>query len=352
MNHSNQSKISMHTSSWTPFDDPIPKNPAQSKDGDVDLLPATYRFGRLKDQVTVARPDLDFLETELSVEKLNFVNDWMWFVGRPMPPRPLHRQVLLSRSIVVTEEMDLHLVWTARQKIYLKPIPQFLLSPDFWSSRILCPGTAQYQCANPDREDCKQRQKLVRCALGFLFSYAALIAYESDYRIAQNEGLLPREVTWPAWRKFVKYLLENHTYASVNPRYHYGELRLGRLNKIYRYRYGHLWGYTGTTSYNLYAQFFQDNLANLAAFLGYVVIILTALQVGLATDQLQPSSAFQAFSYGFTIFSIVAPIFVTVAILIIFIVAYLVNCYITKSYHKKRFREIENSRLDGAKLLE
>ncbi|KAK8244692.1 hypothetical protein HDK90DRAFT_408178 [Phyllosticta capitalensis] len=328
----------MHTSSWTPFDDPISKDPVQSQDIEhEDLIPASYRFGPFKDQVTVARPDLDFLETELSVDKLNFIHNWMWFVGRPMPPRPLHRQVLLTRSIIITEEMDLHLVWTARQKIYLKPIPRFLLSSDFWSSHILY---------------CKQRQRLVGCALGFLFSYAALIAYESDYRIAQNEGLLPRELTWPAWRKFVKYLLENHTYSSINPRYHYGELRLGRLNKIYRYRYGHLWGYTGTNSYNLYAQFFQDNLANLAAFLGYVVIILTALQVGLATDQLQPSSAFQAFSYGFTIFSIVAPIFVTVAILIIFIVAYLVNCYITKSYHKKRSREIENSRLDGAKILE
>lgn len=342
----------MHASAWIPFDVPILANTAQPEDvkQHADLLPATYRLGPYYDQVAVARPDLDFLKAELLVEKLNYMHDWMWVVGRPMPPRPLHRQALLSRSIVVTEQMDLHLVWTARHQIFLKPVPRFLLSPDFWSAHILCPGTSQYNCANQDRKDCRQRQKLTGCALGFLFSYAALVAYESDYRIACNEGLLPHEVTWPAWKRFTKKLLENYDYASINPRYHYGELRLGRLNKVYRYRYGHLRGYTSTASYNLYIQFFQDNLTHLAAFLGYVVIALTALQVGLATDRLQPSSTFQNLSYGFTVFSIAAPILVTAAILSVFLVAFLTNWYATSTYHRRRLNDIKATRLDGVKI--
>lgn len=48
----------------------------------------------------------------------------------PMPPRPLHHQLLLSREISVTEQMDMYLVWMTG-RMFLKPIPRFLLEPYF-----------------------------------------------------------------------------------------------------------------------------------------------------------------------------------------------------------------------------
>ncbi|KAI1734013.1 hypothetical protein F4680DRAFT_439758 [Xylaria scruposa] len=39
----------------------------------------------------------------------------------------------------------------------------------------------------------------------------------------------------------------------------------------------------------------------------FIALVLTAMQVGLATEQLRGNAAFQQASYGFTIFDIVGP---------------------------------------------
>jgi hypothetical protein len=80
------------------------------------------------------------------------------------------------------------------------------------------------------------RRRLWRSALGFLFSYAALISHESDFYITKEKHLLPGEldeITWGCWRTFVEQLDTEHIYEKVDPRFIYGELRLSRLNKIY-----------------------------------------------------------------------------------------------------------------------
>ena len=45
-------------------------------------------------------------------------------------------------------------------------------------------------------------------------------------------------------------------------------------------------------------------------FIGYMLLVLTAMQVGLATDRLRYSGPFQNASYGFTAFSILAPLII------------------------------------------
>lgn len=60
--------------------------------------------------------------------------------------------------------------------------------------------------------------------------------------------------------------------------------------------------------WNNYASFFRDNLAWIAAVIAYVVLILTAMQVFLATQQLQNSPVFQRASYVFTLLAILGPI--------------------------------------------
>ncbi|KAI0595659.1 hypothetical protein F4775DRAFT_568536 [Biscogniauxia sp. FL1348] len=286
----------------------------------TSLLPASHRTKH--DHIVVPQLDPEFLKAELSVKRLNAIQDWLWVCGRPMPPRPLHHQVLISRSIAVTENPELHLVWSGN-RIFLKPVPAWLLEPDVWEAHIAADA------------------ETAACARGFLFSYAALVEYESDFRLATESGLLPRAVTWGAWRALARELLAAHCYAGVNPRYWYGELRLGRLNKVYRLRKGFLFrGYSSVAAHAVYADLIRDNFAALATVLGYVVIVLTAMQVGLGVEQLQADRAFQDVSYGFTVFSIIAPLIAGAGIMLAVLGIFISNWLATKDYEGKRFSEM------------
>ncbi|KAI0506637.1 hypothetical protein F5B22DRAFT_438207 [Xylaria bambusicola] len=305
------------------------------------LLPAAYRTEA--DDLAAPRGNvMKCVEKELDLQRLNRVLSWLWVAGRPVPPRPLHYQVLLSRSIFVTEQMDMHLVWTTG-RIFLKPVPRFLLEPRFWSEYLCC--TRGCHCSNEQVEygrsarEC-DRRRLRRCALGFLFSYAALITHESDFFIAKEKRLLPMEVQWLAWRTFVEQLDTEHIYHKIDARFIYGELRLNRLNKIYRFsQSAFLRGYM--PRWDQYRTFFQDNFAWLASATVYVAVVLTALQVGLATKSLGDSDAFQSASYGFTIFSILGPLIVAGLIILVFFYIFLYNWIVAVIERNRRLRYIQ-----------
>jgi hypothetical protein len=309
-------------------DDGIKGSEAENRDFNA-LLPATIRTK--KDHIRV--PDgenLEFLEQELLVKKLNDVQSLLWMCGRPMPPRALHYQSVMTRDVTITENVELHLVW-AKNRIFIKPMSRWLLDPDFWSSCLIC----------PEGEWDERRVQLVSCALGFIFTYTALISYESDFAIAQTKGLLPKTVTWERWREFSAQVLENHNFDNVNPRYWYGELRLGRLNKIYRFRLGYIFrGYSKVSSHFSYNDLLSDNFAALATILAYVAVVLTAMQVGLATERLVSNKAFQDASYGFTIFTIIAPL-IAGGIIVLAVLAMIISNWIaTKIYQRRRAREL------------
>ncbi|KAI5859497.1 hypothetical protein GGS23DRAFT_600419 [Durotheca rogersii] len=331
---------------------PFKSRVLESRDNDRDadrkptpaaLLPASYRSKR--DHIIVPHAESDFLSQDLLVDRLNNIQDWLWICGRPMPPRPIresptrphfktlicpllspsctrNHQILISRDITVTENPELHLVW-AKNRIFLKPIPPYLLDPNFWAAHIV------------------RDRKLAECARGFLFSYTALVAYPSDFAIAREKGLLPEEVTWAAWQEFVGEMLQGHCYASINPRYWYGELRLSRLNLVYRLGMGSaLRGYSRVAAHMVYADLLRDNFAALATVLGYVVIVLTAMQVGLGVERLQADEAFQNASYGFTVFSIIAPLVAGACIFVGVLAIFASNWVATKHYEARRFREM------------
>ncbi|KAI8958899.1 hypothetical protein F5Y11DRAFT_20714 [Daldinia sp. FL1419] len=284
------------------------------------LFPASHRTKR--DDIVIPSSEPSFLERELLVKRLNDIQDWLWACGRPMPPRPLHHQILLSREIAISENAELHLVWS-KNRIFLKPIPLYLLDPEFWAAHII------------------HDAELVKCARGFLFSYTALISYQSDFRIAREKGLLPDNVEWETWKSFTKEILQNHDYATINPRYWYGELRLSRLNKIYRIRKGFiLRGYSKVAAHSVYGDLISDNFAALATILGYVVIVLTAMQVGLGVERLQQDEAFQNASYGLTVFSIIAPLAAGMGIFLLVLILFISNWIVTKDYEVKRFGEM------------
>ena len=300
------------------------------------LLPASYRT-KSDDMAAPARDVTACIEKELDLRRLTSIHGWLWVAGRPMPPRPLHYHLLLRREILVTEQMDMHLVWTTG-RIFIKPVPRFLFDPRFWTEYLCCEQRCNCSVDDGSRLLRCERRGLRGRALGFLFSYAALISHESDFRIAEEKHLLPRGVQWPAWRTFVKQLDTEHIYPDIDPRFYYGELRLSRLNKIYRVLQTPPRGYM--SRWNQYGSFFRDNLAWLASTTVYVAIVLTAMQVGLATEMLKDSNAFQSASYGFTVFSILGPLFYASLVVLVFLCIFSTNWIKTVKYKKKRFRHI------------
>src|SRR2546421_2784616 len=245
-------------------------------------------------KVILPRDDLEaFVRNELDVSRLEEIKDRLWLAGRVHNIRPLHRQQLVGRKILVTEQADLHLLWQD-DKIFVKPLPAWLLDGDF------------FQKHDP-------AGSMLPAARGFLNSYILLISYEIDFILAQELHLLPPDVDWKGWLDIVQDLLPDFLgdERKISPRYHYGELRLSRINWIYRFdprfRFRHFCrGYHSSSQ--TFQSFLNRNFGWLLVVFVYFTILLTALQVGLATNQLRDSAPFNAASYGFTIFSLVAPL--------------------------------------------
>lgn len=315
----------------------------------MSLLPASRRTS--EDDLEAPAVDLDlsaadveadpdriatvygWVDEETDLNRLAAIHSWLWVVGRPMPPRPLHQQHFLNRQIVITERLDLHLVWTT-DRIFMKPLPRFLLDRRFWAAFLRCEAVP---VLNQDMCSCGGRRER---ALGFLFSYVALIAHESDFHIAKDVHLIPEEVQWSAWRMAVQELLgTSHIYARIDPRFHYGELRLSRLNKIYFFWKTPLRAYV--SRWNQYGSFFHDNFALLASSTVYIAVVLTAMQVGLATDALQGNVSFQLASYGFTVFSIVGPLAAAALAVAVACYFFISNWVAARGYSNQRLERIK-----------
>lgn len=285
---------------------PFPLDVPFQKLGKIDpahrglTLPAVYhdRSGKLR-EINSEDPEnlAKYLRRELDLSRLDDIHRHLWLAGRSsVGARALHRQLMIGRVIIITEQADLHLVWQD-SRIYIKPMPEFLLNSQFWD-RYLC-----------------QDEVLWETARGFLLSYLWLVSSKNDLHIAHDKGLLPREMNWERWVSFSKFLLGSiniESLESVNRRFLYGELRLNRLNWIYRIfslkdnPKGFIMGYK--YEYNRYSVFVQHNFAWIIVAFVYITIVLTAMQVGLATDRLGKNERFQNASYGFTVFAILAPI--------------------------------------------
>jgi hypothetical protein len=119
--------------------------------------------------------------------------------------------------MLVMEDPDEHLVWFEAH-IFIKPLPDYLLDFDYWSKH-LCSDEALHQSE-----------------YGLLLSYTWIVCYKSDLEIAEETGLLSKDIAWPDWVQFLDTFLDNinpATLSNINKRYRYGELRSSRLNNIY-----------------------------------------------------------------------------------------------------------------------
>lgn len=265
------------------------------------VLPAVYQDAqRSLQKLDQSEPAAlhTYLAYNLNVDALMEIHKHLWIAGLPKGPKALHAQILVDRRISITERADLHLLWQGK-KVFLKPLPDYLTCHAVWE-RCLCKDQAMYADA-----------------AGFLASYLWLIQNPSDLKIAHEHGLVSQQINWTAWSAFSQKVaseLNLHTFENINPRYMYGELRLNRVNNICRFcsrtttftRF--LRGYQHP--YHDYSTFVERNFAWFLTVVVYVGLVLTAMQVGLGTEQLQNNAAFKRASYGFTIFAILAPLIV------------------------------------------
>ena len=81
--------------------------------------------------------------------------------------------------------------------------------------------------------------------------------------------------------------------------------------------------------YHNYSTFFEKNFSWLIIVFAYVSIVLSAMQVGLASTQLSSNPAFQHAAYGFTVFAIVVPVALVAIIIAVFTLLVISNALAT-----------------------
>lgn len=301
--------------------------------------PATVAVG---DELVRPTDDLNaYLEGELVPTKLDKIHRHLHYAGAPRFARPLHRQKLMGRHVVITESVSEHLVWH-QAKIFVKPLNSYLLDHKFW---------ADYLC----RSD-----TLHKSACGFLLSYVWLISRETDFRLARDEmHLLPKDLEWEHWVAFAQDFtgkVNTKHLKQVAKRYQYGELRLSRLNRIYRYSPLVFSGrnlFRGFLSPSIwYTELFRQNFGWLLVAFAFFSVSLSGLQVALATEQLGRNQDFHRASYGFAVFSLVALATSVVIILLTWFVLALYFYVSAKVYHHQVQSERRKAwKLEGTEVL-
>lgn len=163
-----------------------------------------------------------FVRQELCSDMLDAMANKLWWMSKQDSRNiaPLHRQLVKRRNIVVSEDPKLHLVWI-EDRIFIKPLPRYLLSHAFWERYLV------YHRGDASSADvCTYA-----AALGYLRTYVHLIKYESDFRIAKeiSLSLIPSNITWKEFCEF-RAQVARIPDRAVSERYRYGEIRLTRLN--------------------------------------------------------------------------------------------------------------------------
>ena len=173
---------------------------------------------------------------------------------------------------MVTEEPRLYLVWI-HDRIFIKPLLRYLLSHMFWEMFF----------SNESDQLGERKNDLRGAAIRFLRTYLYLIQRESDLTIAQYDGLrlIPKDVQWSGLCHFVSGLRSIED-SEVSGRYHYGELRLSRLNLyapflLRKFHFEQVHGQYG----DYFAQFYGPMLFVFAV----IYTMLNSMQVVLAAEQ-------------------------------------------------------------------
>ncbi len=256
-----------------------------------------------------------------------------------MRARPLHRYKMYGYETLGTQQMDLHLLRFSN-KLLIKPLPEYLLSTSFWTQHLCGPHDAAHW----------------ETATGWLLTYIWLLTTPLDLKIAHDHALIPASVTWSWWKAFATDFVHNvdvNTLHQVNRRFHFGDLRLSRINTIYRTRFfathfvrGYLYGY------NRYVVFFERNFSWILILFVFLSLVLSAMQVGTALEELSGSKAFLKGSYGVVVLSMVSVAVVLGVVGVFFVVVFLFNMVSAISHaasEEKKRRKARKERVAGEK---
>lgn len=225
---------------------------------------------------------LSFVEKDLLTPSLDQICQWLWLLATPKSTHvvALHAQIVRGRRIVITEDPEMHLVWVS-DRVFVKPLPAYLLSHAFWSCYLTSASSdkaaAPAAATAHDEQRRKRQRALEATALGYVRTYVHLIHHESDFRIAQREALIPAHITLESWADFIRGFaaIDDH---EVCGRYHYGDLRLTRLN-FWAKPLLRRWHFRKTTWQ--YMDYFARYFAPLLFLFAMWSLVLGSMQVGL-----------------------------------------------------------------------
>lgn len=279
--------------------------------------------------------------------------------GRPMRARPLHRYIIMGQEITPTQNLDLHLMHFSTH-LLVKPLPEYLLSHPFWETHLCAAETPSTITSDSERDAWEhQRRDVHASATGFLLSYIWLLVSPQDFLLAQTHHLLPPYITFPQWKAFATSFCAHidpnsiHVLNQVNKRFHFGDLRLGRVNSIYRIRFfhthfvrGYLW------SYNRYTIFFERNFSWILVVCVFFSLVLSAMQVGVTVKELggegpeegKGNVVFLRATYGFVVFSMVVVAAVLGVVGLVFALVFFLNMVAAIWHDKEKRRELRKAR--------
>lgn len=270
------------------------------------------------DQSTIDK----FLAQELNTPILDELYPRLWSVARKSSANidPLHKQRVKGRAIVPTEDPQLHLIWY-HDRIHLKPIPDCLLNHNFWTAHL--PSSADKASQSDGETPTPKFERSI--ALGFLRSYAYLVQHRSDFKLAREHQLIPDYVDWVKWSKFI-YHFRHIKDAQVAKRYHYGQMRLSRLNwavRLFQPRSARTaWFYE--IPYWSTGLYVQRAIAPLIFAFASISLVLSSMQVALAVPTDELGLGLQATGKVFWAFSIMVMFWFGLVLILLFLIPFCV----------------------------
>jgi hypothetical protein len=283
-------------------------------------LPTFFHEGKQQEVFkTIDNLEL-WLEKDLDLHRLDDIHDLLWMCGRTINARSLHKQLVMCRRIIVTEQADLHLLYYS-DIIMIKPLPPYMLCEEVWEKYL------------------NKNLAIHKSACGLLLSYIWLVRSMHDFQLAtdENKQLLPAGLTWLEWKRIVDRTIDYidpDSLHQVHRRFQFGELRLGRINSVYRinprfmpknFVRGYLYGY------NRYVPFLQRHVPWVLAVSVLFSLVLSAMQVGTGIPKMSTNESFKKASFGFVIFSCLLIAAVLLYIMFVFIYVFLFNMVVAST---------------------
>ncbi|KAK8189771.1 hypothetical protein IWZ00DRAFT_494006 [Phyllosticta capitalensis] len=214
---------------------------------------------------------LKFLKEDFCTPRLDAFSPSLWVVATQDSRHisSLTHQVVRGHEITLTENPELHLVWHDK-RVFVKPLPPFLLSNVFWEV-----------CLAADSES----EGVHRALLGFMRSYRYLIQHPSDFELAVEKRLVPVDCNHPKidFATFVLFMEQFDVVDSdVSLRFHYGDLRLSRLNFWAKFVLGE---FNFSDAYGNYDAYFSRFYGPVLFLFGVLSIMISSIQLGFASQK-------------------------------------------------------------------